>query len=488
MPREQGEITAARAALPTGRFAGSVRRMSEFSTPLDDDSVLMPAYSGRLGTEPVPRARLADHETGPAEAYRFIHDELMLDGQSRMNLATFVTTWMEPQGQALMAEAFDKNAIDHDEYPATSAIDARTVAIVAELFHAPGLDPADPLSATGTTTIGSSEAVMLAGLALKWRWRKARLAAGGDASRPKLVLGSNVQVVWEKFCRYFDVEPVYLPIAPGRYTITPEQVRDAVDADTIGAVAILGTTFTGEYEDVAGICAALDAVAESGGPDVPVHVDAASGGFVAPFLDPDLEWDFRLPRVASINVSGHKFGLTYPGIGFVVFRDRAALDEDLVFRVNYLGGDMPTFTLNFSRPGAQIIGQYYNFVRLGRHGYTRVMESLRGTATWLARQLAAQPYLSVITDGSALPVVTLHLADDAPFTAFDVSHELRTCGWQVPAYTMPADAQEVTVLRIVVREGFSGDLAGKLRDDFAAALTRLSAADGRAAPRSVFHY
>lgn len=458
------------------------------TNPLDDDAFLIPAYAGRLGTDPLPRARLADGETTPSEAYRFIHDELMLDGQSRTNLATFVTTWMEPQGQALMSESFDKNAIDHDEYPATSAIDARTVAIVADLFHAPGLSPADPASATGTSTIGSSEAVMLAGLALKWRWRKARRGQGLDASAPKLVVGSNVQVVWEKFCRYFDVEPVYLPIEPGRYVITPEQVRAAVDENTIGAVTILGTTFTGEYEDVAGVCAALDDLAAQGGPNVPVHVDAASGGFVAPFLDPELLWDFRLPRVASINASGHKFGLTYPGIGFVVFRDRAALDEDLIFRVNYLGGDMPTFTLNFSRPGAQIIGQYYNFIRLGRDGYTKVMRALRGTATWLAKEVAALPHLHVVTDGSALPVVTLTVDESAPFTAFDISHELRAYGWQVPAYTMPAHAQDVTVLRIVVREGFSGDLAGKLRDDLAAALARLSRNEGPGERRTVFHH
>ncbi|MFC7753371.1 glutamate decarboxylase [Tsukamurella soli] len=449
---------------------------------LDDESVLVPAYAGRLSTGPVPRTSLDETERTAAEVYRFIHDEIMLDGQSRMNLATFVTTWMEPQAEVLMSESFDKNAIDHDEYPATSRIESRCIAMVADLFHAPGLDPADPSSATGASTIGSSEAVMLAGLALKWRWRKQRRAAGGDVSRPKLVLGSNVQVVWEKFCRYFDVEPVYLPVEPGRYTITPQQVRDAVDEHTIGAIVILGTTFTGEFEDVAGVCATLDELAASGGPDVPVHVDAASGGFVAPFLDPDLAWDFRLPRVASINVSGHKYGLTYPGIGFVIFRDRAHLDDDLVFHVNYLGGDMPTFTLNFSRPGAQIIGQYYNFLRLGRAGYTRIMQTLRGTATWLARELADLPPLTVITDGSALPVITLALAADAPITVFDISHELRTYGWQVPAYTMPANAQNVAVLRIVVREGFSLDLARRLRDDLKTTLTRLTGLAEAAGP------
>ncbi|MDF0531243.1 glutamate decarboxylase [Tsukamurella sp. 8F] len=441
---------------------------------IDDDTVLTPAYSGRLDSRPIPLARLDDHELTPVETYRFIHDEMMLDGQARQNLATFVTTWMEEPATRLMTEAFDKNAVDHDEYPSTSRIESRSIAMVAELFHAPGLDPADPSSATGASTIGSSEAVMLAGLALKWAWRARRRAAGADTSRPKLVLGSNVQVVWEKFCRYFEVEPVYLPIEPGRYVVTPQQVRDAVDEDTIGAVVILGTTFTGEYEDVAGVCAALDDVAAAGGPDVPVHVDAASGGFVAPFLDPDLVWDFQLPRVVSINVSGHKYGLTYPGIGFVVFRDGDQLDDDLVFHVNYLGGDMPTFTLNFSRPGAQIVGQYYNFLRLGRAGYRRVMQSLRDTATWLAGELAELDHIRIITGGTALPVLAFDLDPDAPMTVFDVSHELRTYGWQVPAYTMPADAQDVAVLRIVVREGLSRDLAARLRDDLAETLRRLS--------------
>ncbi|MBC2590230.1 MULTISPECIES: glutamate decarboxylase [Rhodococcus] len=434
---------------------------------LHPDGVLEPAYTGRIDSEPVPALRLPKHSMDPGEAYRYIHDELMLDGSSRLNLATFVTTWMEPQADVLMAETFDKNLIDKDEYPATSAIEERCVAMVADLFHAPGLSDVDPASATGVSTIGSSEAVMLAGLALKWRWRARRQAAGEDTSRPNLVLGSNVQVVWEKFCRYFDVEARYLPMEPGRYVITPEQVREALDENTIGVVAILGTTYTGELEPVAEIAGMLDDVADADGPDVPLHVDAASGGFVVPFLHPELEWDFRVPRVVSINVSGHKYGLTYPGIGFVVWRDKEYLPEDLVFRVNYLGGDMPTFTLNFSRPGNQIVGQYYNFLRLGRDGYRRVMKTLRSTASRLAEQIAGIEGMRLISDGTAIPVIAFELTGDPGFTVFDVSHELRTHGWQVPAYTMPADAQDVAVLRIVVREGFSADLARQLFADLA---------------------
>jgi glutamate decarboxylase len=286
-------------------------------------------------------------------------------------------------------------------------------------------------------------------------------------------MGSNVQVVWEKFCRYFDVEPRYLPMEEGRYVITPEQVVDAVDEDTIGVVAILGTTYTGELEPVADICGALDKLAAGGGVDVPVHVDAASGGFVVPFLHPELKWDFRLPRVVSINVSGHKYGLTYPGVGFVVWRSKEYLPDELVFRVNYLGGDMPTFTLNFSRPGNQVVGQYYNFLRLGRDGYTKVMQALSGTARWLGEQLRVSDHCELISDGSAIPVVAFRLARDCGYTEFDVSHELRTYGWQVPAYTMPDNATNVSVLRIVVREGLSADLARALHDDAVSALASL---------------
>ena len=437
---------------------------------------ISPAYTGRLSTAPVPALRLPDEDMEPAAAYRFIHDELMLDGSSRLNLATFVTTWMDPEADKLMAETFDKNMVDKDEYPATAAIESRCVSMVADLFHAEGLRDDDPATATGVSTIGSSEAVMLGGLALKWRWRQRvgdNPKTGWRTRTPNLVMGSNVQVVWEKFCRYLDVEPRYLPMEKGRYVIAPEQVVNAVDEDTIGVVAILGTTFTGELEPVAQICAALDKLAADGGVDVPVHVDAAIGGFVVPFLQPDLVWDFRLPRVVSINVSGHKYGLTYPGIGFVVWRSHDHLPEDLVFRVNYLGGDMPTFTLNFSRPGNQVIGQYYNFLRLGREGYTQVMQSLSSTARWLGEQLRVGDHCELISDGSAIPVVAFRLAKNRGYTEFDVSHELRGYGWQVPAYTMPDNATNVSVLRIVVREGLSADLARALHDDTRTALASL---------------
>lgn len=441
---------------------------------------IAPAYTGRLSTDPIPSLRLPADAMEPAAAYRFIHDELMLDGSSRLNLATFVTTWMDPEAEKLMAETFDKNMIDKDEYPATAAIESRCVAMVADLFHAENLRDDDAASAVGATTIGSSEAVMLAGLAMKWRWKERVSKTDPDAWKgrtPNLVMGSNVQVVWEKFCRYFEVEPRYLPMDEDRYVITPEQVIDAVDEDTIGVVAILGTTYTGEFEPIAEICAALDKLQKkkNKGLDIPVHVDAASGGFVAPFLHPDLKWDFRLPRVASINVSGHKYGLTYPGLGFVVWRNAEQLPEDLIFRVNYLGGDMPTFTLNFSRPGNQVVAQYYNFLRLGRAGYTHVMQTLSATARWFADKLESSRHFDVIADGSAIPVVAFKLSGDFGYNEFDISASLRSYGWQVPAYTMPDGAQDVSVLRVVVREGFSADLARSLWEDLHAVLDHLDA-------------
>ena len=439
-----------------------------------NDDAVAPAYATRYASQPIPKNRMPDEGTPPQAVYRLIHDELLLDGSSRLNMATFVTTWMEPEAEKLMAEAFDKNMIDKDEYPQTAEIERRCVNIVADLFHAPG-GQGDAGDAVGVSTIGSSEAVMLGGLAMKWRWRQRREAAGLPADRPNMVLGSNVQVVWEKFCRYWDVEPRYVPIARGRYVVDPDDVMARVDENTIGVIPILGTTYTGEFEPIEEIHDRLVAYNTEQGTDIPIHVDAASGGFVAPFLHPDLRWDFRLPQVKSINVSGHKYGLTYPGIGFVVWRSAEDLPEDLIFHVNYLGGDMPTFTLNFSRPGNQLIGQYYNFVRLGRDGYTQIMERLRDTAMHLAAKIGQMGPFEVVSDGSAIPVLAFTVKESSPFTAFHVSGELRKGGWQVPAYTMPEAATDVAVLRIVVREGFDLDLADSLLAALEAAVQHLTA-------------
>lgn len=439
-------------------------------------TTLTPGFARRTLERPVPRFELPDEEMEPRAAYEVIHDELMLDGNARLNLATFVSTWMEPEAERLMSETFAKNMIDKDEYPQTAAIEARCVNIVSRLFHAPE-------TGVGASTIGSSEAVMLAGLALKWKWRERRARAKRPSERPNLVMGANVQVVWEKFCRYWDVEPRYVPLARGRFVTTPEAAMPFVDENTIGVVGILGTTYTGEYEPIEELHRALVKLNAKTGWDVPLHVDAASGGFVAPFLQPRLKWDFRLPLVKSINVSGHKYGLVYPGVGWVVWRDEAELPSRLVFHVNYLGGDMPTFTLNFSRPGNQVVGQYYNFLRLGRAGYRRIMTSLRDTATFLSSRIAAMGPFELLSDGTAIPVFAFRVKPRTRFSVFDLSDKLRERGWQVPAYTMPADVEDTAVLRIVVREGFSRDLAGMLLDDLARAVDHFKRAKGHVPKR-----
>jgi glutamate decarboxylase len=410
----------------------------------------------------VPKHRLADGELSHEAAYQLVRDELLLDGQARLNLATFVTTWMEPQARVLIDECLDKNMIDKDEYPQSAELERRCVSILAGLWgaHETGAD------ATGCSTTGSSEACMLGGLALKWRWRERRRAAGRPTDRPNLVMGANVQVCWEKFCRYWDVEPRRVPVSADATHLTAEGAVARCDENTIGVVAILGSTFDGTYEPVAEIAAALDRLAADGGPDVPMHVDAAGGGFVAPFLDPDVVWDFRLERVQSINTSGHKYGLVYPGVGWAVWRDKAALPDDLVFDVDYLGGSMPTFALNFSRGGAQVVAQYYNLIRLGREGYRRVQQAARDTARRLAEGIGALDAYTLVSDGSELPVLAFARADDdAPFDVYDISEALRTRGWIVPAYPMPPALDDLDVLRIVVRSGFSPDLADLLLAD-----------------------
>jgi glutamate decarboxylase len=433
------------------------RKQSQEHLPL----AFNPMFARTGEVSRAPRHEIPEGEMDPDTAVQFVLDELMLDGNARLNLATFVTTWMEPQARILMAETFDKNMIDKDEYPRTADLEQRCVSMLSRLWGSPDQD-----EATGTSTTGSSEAAMLAGMALKWRWRDRRRAAGQPTDQPNMVMGANVQVCWEKFCRYWDVECRLVPMEGERYHLTAEPAVAACDENTIGVVAVLGSTFDGSYEPVADICAALDRLQADTGLDVPVHVDGASGGFVAPFIDPELTWDFRLPRVQSINASGHKYGLVYPGVGWVIWRDPDALPDDLVFKVNYLGGDMPTFALNFSRPGNQVAAQYYNFVRLGFDGYRRVQQASRDVARYIADAVAGLGPFKLITDGSELPVFAFRLDDEErPYTVFDVSERLRDRGWLVPAYTFPENRQDVAAMRIVIRNGVSRDMADLLIDD-----------------------
>lgn len=413
---------------------------------------------------PVAKFRLAPHELRPDVAHALVRDELYLDGNARQNLATFCQTWLDPQVHDLMDLSLDKNMIDKDEYPATAEIENRCVHILADLWNAH--KAADTI---GCSTTGSSEACMLGGLALKWKWRERMRAAGKPTGNPNLVTGP-VQVCWHKFARYFDVELREIPLEHGRLGMTAEEVLKRVDENTIGVMPTFGVTFTCHYEPVAEIAAALDRLARDTSLDIPMHVDAASGGFVAPFVEPDLLWDFRIPRVRSINASGHKFGLAPLGVGWVVWADRTDLPQDLIFYVNYLGGNMPTFALNFSRPGGQIISQYYLFLRLGREGYQRIQQNGYDTAQYIGAKIGRLGPFELFFDGNrrnGIPAISWVIKDGAEpgYTLFDLSDRLRVRGWQVAAYTMPPNLTNVVVMRLLIRHGFSRDMADMLLED-----------------------
>ncbi len=419
----------------------------------------------------LPKFEFPDKERQATHVYNAIHDELMLDGNSRQNLATFCTTWLEPQVRDLMAETVDKNMIDKDEYPQTAAIEERCVHMMADLWNAP-----DSEHTIGCSTTGSSEAAMLGGLAMKWSWRAKRKAQGKPVDKPNLVTGP-VQICWHKFCRYWDVEIREIPMEGDRLIMTPEEVIARCDENTIGVVPTLGVTFTGQFEPVADVAVALDVLQAETGLDIPIHVDGASGGFLAPFCQPKLLWDFRLPRVVSINASGHKFGLSPLGVGWVVWRDKAHLPEDLVFNVNYLGGNMPTFALNFSRPGGEIICQYYNFLRLGREGYRKIQTACYETAQALARAIGRMGPFEILYGGhGGIPAVCWKIKDDAdlPYNLYDLADRLRTRGWLVPAYSMPPHREDLVIQRILVRHGFSRDMAELLLEDMQRAMEYLA--------------
>ena len=436
---------------------------------VDSDDLLAPTYAGRWCSRDVPKYRLPAEGMASEAAYQLVHDELNLDGNPALNLASFVTSWMEPHANKLAVETLSKNLIDQDEYPQTQVIHERVVSIVGRLFNAPAHE-----TPTGTTTIGSSEAIMLAMLAHKRTWQRRREAAGLPSDRPNMVMGADVHTCWEKFARYFEVEARVAPMTEGRYTIAAEQVEPLLDERTIAVAGLLGTTFTGQMDDLASIDALLCRVESERGLRVPLHVDAASGGFIAPFARPEQEWDFRLASVRSINVSNHKFGLVYPGMGTVVFRSASDLPQELVFHINYLGGDMPNYSLNFSRPSSSVILQYFAFLRLGRAGYQAIVANMLANAQRLASRLAAIDDLELLADGSEFPIVVARAVDPQALDLSMLSRLLRERGWIVPAYTLPPDAQHINVLRMVVKENFSRDMVDMLAHDIGAGVHTLA--------------
>jgi glutamate decarboxylase len=430
-------------------------------------------YGTRFLTEDAPDGPFPADGMPALDAMRLVDEELVLEGDPWRNLATFVTTWMEPEAQRIIAENLHRNFIDHAEYPISAEIEQRCIRMLADLYHAPG-------ETTGTRTQGSSEAIMLGALSLKWKWKERREAESKPTDKPNLVFGGDVHVVWEKFCRYFDVEPRIVRLRDDKYVIGPEDVEPHIDENTIGVAAVLGTTFTGHADDIVGMNQLLVDLKGDMGLDVPLHIDAASGGFVWPFLFPDSEWDFRLEQVRSINVSGHKFGLVYPGIGWLVFREKSDLADDLVFYENYLGKTDATFTLNFSTGASMVLAQYYNFIRLGRAGYELIMKTMQSNSRALAARLEENGNFELIGAGrEQLPLVAFKLAGERDYDEFDVSWQLSAeRGWMLPAYTMPPDAEDVKVMRALVKETLSRAQVDRLADDIDTACETLEKKGG----------
>ncbi len=426
---------------------------------LDDE-----IYSSADLSVALPKYRFPPAEQNPRHAYAVVRDELMLDGNSRQNLATFCQTWAEPEVRELMAECLDKNMIDKDEYPQTAEIEGRCVHMLADLWNSPAA-----ANTVGCSTTGSSEAAMLAGMAMKRHWEKKRQDTGQPTDKPNLVTGP-VQICWHKFTRYWDIEHREIPMDPGRLIMTPEEVLKRCDENTIGVVPTLGVTFTCQYEPVKRVAEALDQLQKDRDLDIRMHVDAASGGFLAPFCAPELEWDFRIPRVKSINASGHKFGLSPLGVGWVIWREDGDLPDELVFWVNYLGGNMRDIALNFSRPGGQVICQYYNFLRLGKEGYRKIHAACYETAGYLAGEIEKLGPFEIIYGGDSqtgIPALCWKMKDGAEpgFSLYDFADRLRSRGWQVPAYSLPANCRDLAIQRILVRHGMSRDLGALLIDD-----------------------
>ena len=426
-------------------------------------------YASSDLSKPIPKYKFPAEELDARHAYSLVHDELMLDGNARQNLATFCQTWEEPEIHQLMDECIDKNMVDKDEYPQTAEIEARCVYMLSDLWNSP-----EKANGVGCSTTGSSEAAMLGGLAMKRRWEAKRKAEGKPIDKPNLITGP-VQICWHKFVRYWDIEHREIPMENGRLLMTPEEVIKRCDENTIGVVPTLGVTFTGQYEPVKAVSAALDTYQKDTGLDIPIHVDGASGGFLAPFCAPQLEWDFRLPRVKSINSSGHKFGLSPLGVGWIMWREAADLPEDLVFWVNYLGGNMRDIALNFSRPAGQVVCQYYNFLRLGREGYAKIHNACYQTAQYLADEIGKLGPFEIIYGGdneAGIPTLCWRMREGAEpgFSLFDLADRLRARGWQVPAYTLPANCENQAIQRILVRHGVSRDLGSLLLKDIKNAL------------------
>lgn len=429
-----------------------------------------PIFGSDLESRMAPKYEMPKKTSSGESAYQMVHDEAMLDGNSRLNMATFVTTWMDDYARRIMVENMDKNMIDKTEYPQTAMIERRCVNMIAKLWNSP-----EPPYCTGTSTVGSSEACMLGGIAALKRWQKRRRDKSLPTTKPNIVISSCMQIVWEKFAIYWDIEIRMVPVTQEKITLNVEDTIALCDENTICVVPIMGVTITGLNDDVEALDTALDRLNIKKGWEIPIHIDAATGGFILPFLNPELRWDFRLKWVLSISVSGHKFGLVYPGVGWIVWRDKKYLPKEMNFAVNYLGADVPSISINFSRPGNQVLAQYYQFIRLGFDGYKLIQQTCIDVCQMIRKDLTKMGIFEFLSDDLPNPLFVWKLKEDPKrkWTLYDLSDALHTQGWQVPAYTMPAKMEEVIIMRIVVRQGTGADLANLLIDNMKECISQL---------------
>jgi glutamate decarboxylase len=438
-----------------------------------NESYVCPIFGSPASDCDIPKYKLNPDPIEPRIAYRLVRDELLDEGVARQNLATFCQTYMEDEATRLMGETLEKNAIDKSEYPRTAEIENRCVNIIADLWNAPNNE-----DYMGTSTVGSSEACMLGGMAMKFRWRNRAAAAGIDiaARKPNLIISSGYQVCWEKFCVYWDIEMRTVPMNKEHMRLDTNKAMELIDEYTIGVVGILGITYTGQYDNIEVLDRKLSEYNRNAKISVPIHVDAASGGLYTPFVEPDLKWDFRLENVISINTSGHKYGLVYPGIGWIVWRDETYLPKELIFKVSYLGGEMPTMAINFSRSASQILGQYYNFLRYGHRGYKEIHERTRHVAMFLSKSIEELNYFEIYNDGSRLPIVCYKLKRESGvrWTLYDLADRLQMKGWQIPSYPLPENLEDTIIQRYVVRSDFGMNMANEFIEDFRQAIDELN--------------
>jgi glutamate decarboxylase len=412
---------------------------------------------------------LQEQGIAPHDAYELVRSELQTQGNPALNMASFVTTIMDKECDDLIHENLGVNFIDTEVYRGNLEVHNRCVKILGNLYGAPDVD-----KVWGTQCAGSSEALMLALLAHKRAWQERRKTEGKPCDKPNIVMGNDVHLTWIKAAIYFEVEQKIIPLTENRFTVTAEEVLDRVDENTICVVGVLGTSYTFDYDPIEDINNALVKLKNEKGLDIPLHVDGASGAFIAPFLNPEIKWDFQLEQVKTINTSGHKYGLVYPGIGWALWRDEDDIPKSLVTETNVLGFVEKSFSLNFSRGGSMILAQYYNFLRLGKEGYTRIMKHLRDIARYLASELEQFDELEVLRSGELTPSVIVKLKSEERFNAADLVAALAQHGWIIPAFSLPANAEKVNVMRLNVKEGFNGELADRLLADFRQALDKLS--------------